>query len=102
MEQLTTKKKPATLKESLEWLLAQSPWAHYAPSLEDTDCQHLRQPLLDLSESIEWLLGKNGQNEDSALSESDRLARHERRLELLVWLLNLEKRLPPYGDEQPA
>ena len=56
------------------------------------------QPRLEVKESLEWLLGAE---EESLLPNDERLIRRERRVDLLVWLLNLnlEPRLGPYGAE---
>jgi hypothetical protein len=55
-------------------------------------------PTLDVKESLEWLLGAE---EESLLPNDERVIRRERRVDLLVWLLNLnlEPRLGPYGAE---
>jgi hypothetical protein len=52
---------------------------------------------LNLREALEWLLG-SPHNEDDHLTHEDKAARRNRRMELLLWLLNLEPRLAPYGD----
>lgn len=57
------------------------------------------QKLLNLKDGLERLL--NG-SEESTPVDPERSVRQERSLEILLWLLNLESRLPPYGDEQPA
>ena len=49
--------------------------------------------VLDLRESLEWLLGSDG---DIGLSHEKKSANRERRVDLLIWLLNLESRLGPY------
>ncbi len=53
-------------------------------------------PSLDLRESLELLIGAE---EEHMLPTDERLVRRERRFDLLVWLLNLEPRLGPYGHE---
>jgi hypothetical protein len=50
---------------------------------------------INLREALEWLLGSP---QDDQFSHEDKAARRNRRMELLVWLLNLEPRLAPYGD----
>ena len=59
------------------------------------------QPSLDVKESLEWLLGAE---DESLLPTDERLIRRERRVDLLVWLLNLnlEPRLGPYGGAEPV
>ncbi len=57
------------------------------------------QKLLNLKDGLERLL--SGTEEDEP-ADPERSVRQERSLEILLWLLNLESRLPPYGDEQPA
>lgn len=57
-------------------------------------------PKLDAKESLEWLLGTE---EDAHLPTDEKLAKRERRFDLLIWLLNLEPRLGNYGgDPQPG
>jgi hypothetical protein len=53
---------------------------------------------LNLREALEWLLGSAPNPEEDDLSHEDKTARSNRRMELLLWLLNLEPRLAPYGD----
>lgn len=53
---------------------------------------------INLKDALEWLLGTHGSDEDHILSDEERVARKERRVELLVWLMNLEPRLSPYKD----
>ena len=96
MSETATKKMHLDLKDSMEWLLGQSPWTGEPAQPDSKAC------LLDIRESIEWLLGRADQAEDRKLTLAEKIARQERRLELLIWLLNLERRLPPYGEEQPA
>jgi hypothetical protein len=55
--------------------------------------------LMNLRDGLERLLTGSDQSEPA---DPERSVRQERSLELLLWLLNLESRLPPYGDEQPA
>lgn len=52
---------------------------------------------INLQEALEWLLG-SPQPQDAHLSEDELESRKARRTELLMWLLNLELRLSPYGD----
>lgn len=52
---------------------------------------------INLQEALEWVLGSS-QPQDAHLSEDEKEARQARRTELLMWLLNLELRLSPYGD----
>lgn len=52
---------------------------------------------LNLRDALEWLLGAPP-SEDDVLSQEERASRRNRRMELLVWLLNLEPRLAPYGE----
>ncbi|MCA9805639.1 MAG: hypothetical protein KC777_26895 [Cyanobacteria bacterium HKST-UBA02] len=52
---------------------------------------------IDLKEALEWLLG-SPENHDLEMSENERRARKERRLDLLIWLMNLELRLSPYSE----
>ncbi|MBZ0187047.1 MAG: hypothetical protein K8F91_12440 [Candidatus Obscuribacterales bacterium] len=52
---------------------------------------------VDLREALEWLLGP-ADSPDPAISASELMERKERRLDLLIWLMNLELRLSPYGD----
>lgn len=54
---------------------------------------------INLKDALEWLLGTTGSDEEHALTEDERAARKERRVELLVWLMNLEPRLSPYSSE---
>src|SRR5271170_6156773 len=93
-------KRKIDIKDSLEWLLARSPWARPADAGSAQE-EETKAHIPNLRHGLEWLLGQSGDINEVSSSESE-LARHERRIELLVWLLNLEKRLPPYGDEQPA
>ncbi len=61
----------------------------------------LTQNTLDVKESLEWLLGTE---EDAHLPSEEKLAKRERRFDLLLWLMNLEPRLGNYGggDPQPG
>lgn len=52
---------------------------------------------INLQEALEWLLG-SPQPQDAHLSDEELESRKARRADLLVWLLNLELRLSPYGD----
>lgn len=52
---------------------------------------------INLKEALEWLLG-SPQPQDAHLSDEELESRQARRADLLVWLLNLELRLSPYGD----
>jgi hypothetical protein len=52
---------------------------------------------LHLRDALEWLLGSQPHPED-ALSHEEKTARQTRRTDLLIWLLNLEPRLAPYGE----
>jgi hypothetical protein len=54
-------------------------------------------PHLNLREALEWLLGAPHTHDDD-LSHEEKAARRNRRMELLLWLLNLEPRLAPYGE----
>lgn len=53
---------------------------------------------LNLRDALEWLLGSAPGPDDEELSHEDKAARSNRRMELLLWLLNLEPRLAPYGE----
>jgi hypothetical protein len=53
---------------------------------------------LNLRDALEWLLGSAPNPGDEELSHEDKAARSHRRMELLIWLLNLEPRLAPYGE----
>lgn len=52
---------------------------------------------LNLRDALDWLLGSNS-HDDDGLSLDDKTARRNRRMDLLLWLLNLEPRLAPYGE----
>ncbi len=73
---------------------------------QHTDGHHVRQSnagstghQLNLRDALEWLLGSHApKDEEGALSHEEKAARRNRRMELLMWLLNLEPRLTPYGD----
>jgi hypothetical protein len=51
-----------------------------------------------LRDALEWLLGPATNPEDDHMSHEEKNARSNRRMELLMWLLNLEPRLAPYGE----
>ncbi len=53
---------------------------------------------INLKDALEWLLGTHTADEEHVLSDEERIARKERRVELLVWLMNLEPRLSPYKE----
>lgn len=53
---------------------------------------------LDLRESLEWLLGAAPEQEDLDIPADEKSARRNRRMDLLLWILNLEPRLAPYGE----
>jgi len=53
---------------------------------------------LDLRESLEWLLGATPEHEDLDMPADEKSARRNRRMDLLLWILNLEPRLAPYGE----
>ena len=53
---------------------------------------------INLREALEWLLGSSDAPEMHQLTEEEKLSRKERRMELLIWLMNLELRLSPYGE----
>ncbi|HEY9776024.1 MAG TPA: hypothetical protein V6C81_19835 [Planktothrix sp.] len=53
---------------------------------------------LNLRDALEWLLGSAPNPEDEELSHEEKAARSNRRMDLLMWLLNLEPRLAPYGE----
>jgi hypothetical protein len=53
---------------------------------------------INLREALEWLLGSPEPNHDLQLSEEERASRKERRLDLLMWIMNLEVRLTPYRE----
>jgi hypothetical protein len=52
---------------------------------------------LNLRDALDWLLGGVHHDEEE-LSQDDKTARRHRRMDLLMWLLNLEPRLAPYGE----
>ncbi len=54
---------------------------------------------LNLRDALEWLLGPTTNPEDDHMSHEEKNARSNRRMELLMWLLNLEPRLAPYGEQ---
>lgn len=94
----TPTQKKMDIRDTLEWLVAHCPWGR-SSGVEELD-DEAKTAIPNLRQGLDWLLGQGGEEEPGA-SETD-AARHERRIELLLWILNLEKRLPPYGDEQPA
>lgn len=53
---------------------------------------------LNLRDALEWLLGSTTNPEDDHMSHEEKNARSNRRMELIMWLLNLEPRLAPYGE----
>ncbi len=53
---------------------------------------------INLKDALQWLLGGEDSSELSFLSDEARSERQRRREDLLVWLMNLEVRLQPYGD----
>jgi len=53
---------------------------------------------LNLRDALEWLLGAATNPEDDHMSHEEKSARSNRRMELMMWLLNLEPRLAPYGE----
>ena len=58
-----------------------------------SNCQ---EPEIDLKEAFDWLIG-NGPGPIEGVEESDDSVK-QRRLDLLMWLMNLELRLSPYGE----
>lgn len=53
---------------------------------------------MNLRDALEWLLGSATNPEDDHMSHEEKSARSNRRMELIMWLLNLEPRLAPYGE----
>lgn len=53
---------------------------------------------LNLREALEWLLGTHAHHEEEKIPHDEKEARRNRRMDLLMWLLNLEPRLAPYGE----
>jgi len=53
---------------------------------------------INLREALEWLLGNPEVTQEVQLSEEERASRKERRMDLLMWLMNLELRLSPYRE----
>jgi hypothetical protein len=53
---------------------------------------------INLREALEWLLGSPEASHDVHLSDEERATRKERRMDLLMWLMNLELRLSPYRE----
>ncbi len=51
---------------------------------------------INLCDALEWLF--MGSESEDALSEPERQSRKERRLELLLWIMNLERRLSAYVE----
>ena len=49
---------------------------------------------INLREALEWLLGSP--DPDEQYSEEEKAIRRERRLDLLMWIMNLEVRLSAY------
>ncbi len=53
---------------------------------------------INLREALEWLLGSPDACIDAHLSDEEKANRKERRMDLLIWLMNLELRLSPYRE----
>lgn len=53
---------------------------------------------LDVRESLEWLLGPAPDHEELDMAPEEKSALKDRRMDLLLWILNLEPRLAPYGE----
>lgn len=53
---------------------------------------------LNLREALEWLLGSAEPTTESNLTEEEKANRKERRMDLLMWIMNLELRLSPYRE----
>lgn len=52
---------------------------------------------INLREALEWLLG-SPETHEVLLSDEEKERRKERRMDLLIWLMNLELRLSPYTE----
>lgn len=50
---------------------------------------------INLRDALDWLLGSDV---DGTLPAEEQTVRKERRVDLLIWLMNLELRLSPYSE----
>lgn len=54
---------------------------------------------VNLRDALEWLLrNPEGDHEVHHGTEEERSRRKERKVDLLIWLMNLERRLSPYHE----
>jgi hypothetical protein len=53
---------------------------------------------INLREALEWLLGSPEPHQEVQLSDEEKESRKERRMDLLMWIMNLEMRLSPYRE----
>ena len=54
---------------------------------------------VNLRDALDWLLGAESEESNEVpLSAEDRQEIRNRRTDLLIWLMNLEQRLSPYGE----
>lgn len=53
---------------------------------------------INLREALEWLLGNSEPHQEMQLTEEEKANRKERRMDLLMWIMNLEMRLSPYRE----
>ncbi|MDZ4836117.1 MAG: hypothetical protein SGJ27_20250 [Candidatus Melainabacteria bacterium] len=53
---------------------------------------------VNLREALEWLLRNPEGHEVPQVNEEEKTRRKERKVDLLIWLLNLELRLSPYHE----
>lgn len=68
----------------------------YSHQKQSQDAESTRE--INLREALEWLLGSPEAGIDMQLSDEERANRKERRMDLLIWLMNLELRLSPYRE----
>ena len=62
----------------------------YQGTLKGSDCREI-----NLRDALDWLLGSDV---DGNLPLEEQTVRKERRVDLLIWLMNLELRLSPYSE----
>ncbi len=78
--------------------LSASDWQteSFAPQRQSEQSDSSRE--INLREALEWLLGSPEAINDMHLSDEEKSTRKERRVDLLIWLMNLELRLSPYRE----
>ena len=94
---LVSQTNAAALSADVDWQ-SQTPHASTTGSPVQAPVQGAEEAgELDLREALEWLLGSPEPQEEE-LHQEELAARQERRMDLILWLMNLELRLSPYSE----